>query len=385
MTPHLTPELVRAFRRGRISYDELVDLVFGHVAAVCTHCRAGCEALDQPPTPRAPALHLEAFTTLGQQYEPEILDSQERANRDLRLLKKLPPAMRRQRVERARRRFRGEDLVALLFCETERCLHTDPCEAFHWAELAWVAAWSTPQLSPDTLALAGAQMGNARRAAGALQEADKFFDHVRYLVERHAVTDLGVLAHIQHLEGSLHKDQRRLGKAKKALQTSALLFRLREDSRGLARSLMSLGDAYFYGGEIDQALSAIGQVLEILPFEVEPRDHLWARHNLACYLAEAGRFEEAALIRETDAPLSQEIFSGISQFRLFWLDGRISAGRGDVLGAIHHLSQAREGFLGAGIPRGAMLVATDLASLYAREGRSREFRDIAREFATAAS
>lgn len=117
MTPHLTPELVKGYRRGRISYDELLDLVFGHVGAVCSHCRGGYEALESPDSFSDPALLCKTVSRLALEHHSEVQRSIEGAQADIRSLKGLPPDLRRQRIERAYRRFRGEDLVELLVAE----------------------------------------------------------------------------------------------------------------------------------------------------------------------------------------------------------------------------------------------------------------------------
>src|SRR5262249_43830037 len=157
--------------------------------------------------------------------------------------------------------FRGISFVQLLLSEQQRLLHESPAEAYRWAELAWIAACQTPRIPADLLALALAQMGNARRAGGDLRAAADHVRPVRHLGARHPVGDLSILAKIHLLEGSLRKDQRRFERAQKLLERSALLYRLVGDNKGLAGCLLTLAECRFVEGKPADAAAIVRKAL----------------------------------------------------------------------------------------------------------------------------
>lgn len=367
MGPHLTPELLQAFRQGKLAYDELLDLIFGHLPDACPHCRAGFAALEEEEL--SGSYRLAGYFAALACHGPELLEAEARAARDLRDLKALTPAARKPRILQAYRRFRGESLVCALLAEQERHLHKDPLEAFHWAELAWTVAGESSQMEADYFALACALMGNARRAGGDLREADKLFQHVRYLVERYPVTDTRALARILHVEGSLRKDQRLFRQARKALRRSEMLFRVLGDELSRARVLMTLSLCYSLEGRGGEAIQQARRVLDLIDEEADPQLYFWARQNLVLYLVDSGYLDEALVLRTEDRSYQKRWFAEIDQARLIWLDARIARGLGRAEQAERLLLQARSRFLKKGISYCMTMVDRDLAALWADMGR----------------
>lgn len=383
MTFHLTPELARAFRRGLLEQEDLIQIVFDHLPAVCPHCRAGLHALTVEEEESSPAVseRLMALGIVLERYASEVVRADETAARDLSRLRALPTPERRGKILRAHRHFRGVSFVRLLLDEAQQHLHADPTEAYHWSELAWTAACQSSQMPADLLALSLAQMANARRAHGDLRSAEDHFRHVRHLVARHPVTDLPILAKIFHLEGSLRKDLRDFSKACKLLDRAIMLYGLAGGQRERAQVLLTLADCYFYQGASHRAAAKVRKALRLIDFERDPLLYLWSRHNLACYLAEDGRLNEAAALLAEDRPHCQAHFASVDQLRLSWLEGRIAAGKGSFLEAESLLADTRDRFLAEGVGYGAAMVSLDLALLYAREGRSAELKRLAEEIA----
>ncbi|HTG37154.1 MAG TPA: tetratricopeptide repeat protein [Thermoanaerobaculia bacterium] len=177
------------------------------------------------------------------------------AERDLEEPLAIPPAERLVRVDRSRSRFRGPVLAERLIQESRRRTPASPSEGLDLAELARAVVHRSPD-HPDAfslLALASAQMANACRAGGDLRQAEEHFRHVRYLVRNQGVTDPLALAQIDHLEGSLRKDQRRFQEAEELLTRSAMLFRISGDDAETARVLLKLGELSFHQSLLDRA------------------------------------------------------------------------------------------------------------------------------------
>lgn len=381
MTFHLTPDLVRAFRSGKISHDDLVQIVFEHLPAVCPHCRAGLTTLVSASKEPDVALLLGAFGEMLKRYGIEVEEAELKASRDLEELRSLSPPARRQRLLRAYRRFRGVSFVRAMLDEAQGHLHGSPAEAYHWAELAWVSAAQSPRIPADVMALSLAQMANARRAGGDLRSAEEHFQHVRYLVARHPVTDLATLAKILHFEGSLRFDQRKGSQARTLLRRATMLFELVGDTREIAQVLLTWANLLCTQGNPHRAIAKARRALELLDFRTDPELYLWARQNLAYVLVEDRQFEESALLLVEDASLYRQYFAPVDQLRVSWLEGRIAAGLNQLKAAESSFRHSRDGFLEANIGYPAAMVSLDLALLYAREGRTEELKRLAEEIA----
>lgn len=113
--------------------------------------------------------------------------------------------------------------------------------------------------------------------------------------------------------------------------------------------------------------------------EQEPRLLLCARHNLAFYLADSGRFLEAQAAYRNARPLYRSFPDAWTQNRRAWVKGKISRGLGQLRQAESLFLAAREGFLGEGIPYDTALVSLELALLYAEQGRTAELKKLAIE------
>jgi hypothetical protein len=91
----------------------------------------------------------------------------------------------------------------------------------------------------DLVALASAQMANACRVGNNRRLADNHFSHARYIISKHHVTDVEILARIDYLEGSLRMDQRRFGEAEELLSRAAMLYRLANETTEMGRVLVT--------------------------------------------------------------------------------------------------------------------------------------------------
>ena len=90
-----------------------------------------------------------------------------------------------------------------------------------------------------------------------------------------------------------------------------------------------------------------------------------------------GRFDDAAAQLAHYRAAYAEPDQPEPASRLAWIEGRIARGLGDGATAEAHLAAARNGYLAAGNPFNASLVALDLAELYREQGRTAEVRRVA--------
>jgi tetratricopeptide (TPR) repeat protein len=381
---HVTRELLRAVARGELSERALSQIEAQHLANLCPVCRREILAWrEEEERSRGGAYEfvLETLPLVLRRHAPDLEERWRRAERDLAALLRLPAEERRARIDRARSRFRGPSLAELLVQESRRRIPGAPREAYHLAELARLIIHRSPATSEsfDLVALASAHMANACRAGGDLRLAEEHFGFVRYVITHQGVTDPRTLGQIDHLEGSLRCDQRLFGQAEMLLSRAAMLYRVSGSPVGTGRVLLTLGTMYYQQGNLGRAVETTEAALEGLPPETEPRLYLNGRHNLAVYLTESGRFEEAADLLEADEALYRRFPEPWTQLRLSWLRGKIAAGRGEFAAAEQWLLETRDGFVREGIGYDAAMVSLDLALLYLKEGRTGDVRRLAEE------
>jgi tetratricopeptide (TPR) repeat protein len=381
---HITRELLRAVTRGELSERALSQIETQHLESLCPVCRREIQAWREEGTAEVGYEYaLQALPAVLGRHASDLMKQMRQAERDLEELLAIRPAERLVRVDRSRSRFRGPVLAERLIQESRRRTPASPGEGLDLAELARAVVHRSPD-HPDTfslLALASAQMANACRAGGDLRQAEEHFRHVRYLVRNQGVTDPLTLAQIDHLEGSLRKDQRRFQEAEELLTRSAMLFRISGDAAETARVLLKLGELSFHQGLLDRAVEMVQAALERLAPEEEPRLYLNGRHNLALYLAEAGRFAQAAGLVAADADLYRRHPEPWTQLRLSWLRGKIAAGLGDAAEAERLFRETRDGFVRQENGYDAAMASLDLALLYLKEGRTADVLPLAEEMA----
>jgi tetratricopeptide (TPR) repeat protein len=379
---HITRELLRAVARGELSERALAQIEAHHLESLCPVCRQEVQAWQEEQTAEKGYEYvMKALPAVLGRHAFDRLAQSQQAERDLKELLAVPQDKRLARIGRARGRFRGTVIAELLIEESRRRTPADPREGYELAEAARAVVQRSPD-HPDTfslLALASAQMANACRAGGDLRRAGEHFQHVRYLVRHEGVTDPLVLAQIDHLEGSLRKDQRRFEEAETLLTRAAMLFRISGITAETTRVLLKLGALFFQQGFFGRAVETTETALERLSPEEEPRLYLMARHNLALYLAEAGRFAQAAGLVAADEDLYRQHPEPWTQLRLSWLRGKIAAGLGETAEAERFFRETRKGFVEQRNGYDAAMASLDLALLYLKGGRTADVLPLAEE------
>ena len=378
---HVTRELLLGVQRGELPLRLLTQIGLEHLLSLCPYCRQEFEAFRRKSGAVRSGPDASLVTAaLGAQLS-RMETEHRRAKRDLRDLLALKKEDRAGRIQRSRGRFRGSHLAQLLLEEGQKLLTTQPWEAFHLAELAHITLQHSPlgPEMPGLLALSAASMANASRTGGDRRWAEEQFNHVRYLITEHSVTEPAILARVDDLEGSLRKDQRRLTLAEELFTRAVMLYRLADSPVDVARSLLNLAGTNNIQGRPDRAVEVTRRALEELSPEREPRLYMNGRYNLALFLVENGEPRQAAEVLDADADLYQRYPEPWVQLRLTGLRGKIAAARGDIATAEAAFLAMREGFLQEGLGYDAAIVSMDLALLYLRQGRTAELKALAKE------
>ncbi|HSF41205.1 MAG TPA: tetratricopeptide repeat protein [Thermoanaerobaculia bacterium] len=230
----------------------------------------------------------------------------------------------------------------------------------------------------DLRAQAWAHIGNACRLRSDLQGAEDAFGHAFSHLEK-GTQDALEQAVLLDLEASLRRDQRRFEDAFKLLRRAVEIFLDYGERHRAGRSLVSMSIVHSQSGNPAEGIPLLQQALEMLDPELEPRLLLCARHNLAVYFADVGRFWEAQAAYRAARPLYRSFPDAWTQNRRKWIKGRISRGLGQLRQAESLFLASREGFLAEGIPYDTALVSLEIALLYAEQGRTAELKQLAVE------
>jgi tetratricopeptide (TPR) repeat protein len=382
----------------------LLSLSKDHLAVLehltrCTRCRHLVQGLrDQHltraarriaevlPWPGTPADYAEAFresqnAVLGRGRMLE----KERADAPALFVELLGlPPEQRDLVLRNVPRFHTWGLFELL---VERSLEETPKDPAYGEELGLLALRLSdsldagrygPELIEDLRARAWGYIGNACRVKSDLQGAEEAFASA-YRHLKAGSRDAFERALLLDLEASLRRDQRRFEDALKLLRRAVAIFLQNNQRHRAGRSLVNLSTVHHYTGNVDAAIQALSQALELIDPEQEPRLLLCAKHNLADDLAEAGRYLDAQKVYRKNRPLYRNFPDLWTQNRRKWVKGKIARGLGQADQAESLFRAARDGFIAEGIPYDTALVSLELATLYAEQGRMADLKRLAGE------
>ncbi|HEX4955229.1 MAG TPA: tetratricopeptide repeat protein [Thermoanaerobaculia bacterium] len=386
MGRHLTPaKLAELLGREQVRREDLVSLL-SHLLETCTECRVALSrliesrALDKDgPSPVEGALaHVADRRATVRRYQAI-------AERELRLLLKLPPAERRLRLGRAQSRFRNPALADLFIEESRRRVAGDPAAAYDLAECAHEVAVRLSHRAVGRswamtcMARADAYRANALRAMGELKRAEPTLTFALSLFTDEGNGDPLVEAELLQLTASLRREQRRFGDAESLLARALELYEECGDTAQVAHVLLVLGVVFFEAAELGKAIAITRQAAAAIDRAEDPRLFLCAEHNLVLFLAEAGEYREARERLTGAAPLYDGFADPGTQLRRHWVAGTIARGLGEPSTAEAELGLAQQGFVRQGLGFDAALVGLDLAILYAEEGRTEEVARLAEE------
>lgn len=383
--PHLTPGILQAVLRGDHPAGELVTTALRHLRQVCPDCRAAMEAAHHEHGLEGDS------SAYGGAYERALaraLDHTEQLRREKRTaarhlekILQMPPEERLSRVQTSPETYRGTALAELLLEAAQETLADRPRETYAFAQLARATLQHChPSLAViETYVRALAHMANALRVMGKLSEADERFDHARFLLRTQEADDRLLQAELDHLEGSLRRDQRRLREAVDLLAQAISTYREEAMQVEEVRALLTLSSVLHEIGDPDRAIASVQTALAHLQSLDQPRLQLIARHNLIWYLQAAERYTEARDALVESRSMYRRFPDASIQRRLRWLEGRIAQGLGEVAEAEQALLEVRDGFLKEGMSYDAALAALDLAALYLQQQRSADVQRLARE------
>lgn len=385
---HLTANLIMAAFRGELPRRVLVEIGKDHLAALCPVCEEAMTAADL-------ALRQDRGSSLGAydrafdaarghltDRERQVREDEREAHAWVREIVRLGPSKRNGRISGAYKRFRGRIFGLILLDEARAAIPEDPAESASLAEAALVSCEKTAPHAPDpeVEVPALAVRGNARRALGQLREADEDLRAARKLLETSDVTDETVAAELDRYEGSLRKDQGRLGEAARCVTRSAALYRFVGEVDHAARALIKLGTIHERRHDFLAALNATRKAAKLLSI-AEPADETLlasAHYNVAYYLHASGDFDQAEAELDAHADLLISAGDWVT-LHVVWLRARIAWSRENLAEAERLFVEARERSIVRGVAFDTSLVSLELALVHLVQGRTREVERLATE------
>ncbi len=282
------------------------------------------------------------------------------------------------------RRLRTVAVCELLIEKSFEEGFRDPVRAIELAERGLLlaelldAACYGRSVVQDLQARAWAYLGNARRIAFDLAGAEAALVRAERLIEEGSADPLEE-ARVLDLRASLLSDQGHFEQAAELLEVVIDIYGDLGEPHRKGRAMIGKGVFLGYSGWPEEAIRQIRKGLGLIDWDREPRLVLMARHNLAWFLNDCGRAEEALRQLERFRHTYRGFSDAWTALRLAWLEGRIAGGLGRLDEAETLLREVRGRFLAEGHGYDAALVTLDLAHLHLERGRTAEVRLLAEE------
>ncbi len=381
---HLTSDLLDAVLSGEQSPADLVPLVLGHLFSFCPTCEKAFREWKGNDSEVPPLYHAET-TELVQTRAIQMLDlvrEQESAARILteEILSR-PPEERLTLLRQAPPEERGPALAKSLIEAARGSLPGNPQESLARARLARTLLQHA-DLSPyvaELYARAVAYVANGLRILGSLSEAAEMMAHARFLLRYERGGDRLVRAELDNLEGVVRLHQRQYEDAERLLERAIQSYRFAGMELEALRSSLWLAILYQNALDLDACIRIQREVVEGLELWDEPQLQLFARHNLALFLCDAGEYDEARELLEVNRAIVSSSGNPIMLLRFSWVEGLLERGLGNLDAAESHFIVARHGFVKSGLSFDAVLVSLDLAGVYLEQQRLMEVKSLASE------
>lgn len=233
----------------------------------------------------------------------------------------------------------------------------------------------------DTRARALAFLGNARRVAFDLHEADRTMEAAGHLLLEGSQDPL-LRAEYLSLLASLRNYQTRYREALGPLESARRIYEEAGLESELGRTLLKLGSTAAYAGEHELGIGFLRQAVELLDRSGDEGLAHSARHNLAWFLADGGESLEAlAWFERSDQHYGPSSGTPSARIRRRWLKGRIHAALDDYDVAVSALEDACNLAAERDLAYETAEIMLDLAALHLEAGRPAEVRRLTERLA----
>ncbi len=271
----------------------------------------------------------------------------------------------------------------LLDCALQ-AIADDPHQALELSRMGVAIAERLPpesygeRLVEDLRARAWGRTANALRATSDLAGAEQALATAARHLKMGSGEPLEEAEHL-YFTASLHRAQRRLDEALRAIHRSRRIYRMVGDRHLEGRSMMCESTIQDLRGEVEKSIELCREAMTQIDAGRNRRLAFAVHHNLVWQLMAAGRSAEALRELEAIRPIYFELGDQMVILRLRWMEARLAKDLGRPEESERAFRDAHEGFVEARIPYEAASVALDLAVLLAEQGRRQELKLLAAE------
>jgi len=384
---HVSEGLLERFFRGQLSRQETRRLV-RHLLTGCPQCtetaawvgqRSGWDLtgkgeLDLVEQSHTTGSYAGIFLGLLQGREEETMRLARERLQGIGLLAELEkrPPGERLAVVRSDARFHHWGLFDRMLVKYLEAARNEPKSGIELVELALAVVdllseeRYTPELLNDFRAAGLAALANARRLAGFFEESKRALESAWNHLEDGTGDPLEG-ASLLSIEASLWRDLGQLDRSAGILDRAVQIYQRVGDDNHCARMLIQKGLAIGYA-EPASGIETLQEALALLDVAQEPRLELCARHNLALFLDDTGKPEEALALLEMTRPLYRVFGDRHTQLLLHWLEARIARSLGDLAEAEAVLQKVIAELERRGMRYEQTLAAIDLVQVYSLRG-----------------
>lgn len=275
-------------------------------------------------------------------------------------------------------------LCELLLERLANLRYDDPQEMLHIAGLAREAAdrldseMYGSEVTNDLRSRAWGEFANACRIADDLVTAESALEKALELRSQGTGSEL-LRARLAQLTAGLLCHQRRFPAALQALDLAYSIHRKSGNVQDAAQVLIQRGIYTGRSGDPEEGVRLLAEALLQLGDDGDPKLRFLTLHNILLFQVEQGEFRAANLQLFEMRPLYARHAGTVDRVKLRWIEGRIAAGLGELERAERSFAQVREDFASRGQVYHAALAALDLASVWLRQNRTAEVRQLVRE------
>jgi tetratricopeptide (TPR) repeat protein len=246
------------------------------------------------------------------------------------------------------------------------------------AELLDPASVGGKEAAIDLQAMAWAILGNARRLGSDLEGAREALNEAWRLNELGTGDPLEKAAIIS-FDASYVRTMGEFETAESILGEALTIYLAAQDFHMQGRILLQMGDAI---GHLDpeRGIAHVRHALELINTSREPRLELCAQHDLAWFLNDAGRSDEALAVLDRARRLYKQFPDEWTQLRLQWIQGRIARGMGQLGEALCIFQQVSEEFRVRDLNYDLLMVSIDLAETMVASGERDSAARLVAEF-----
>lgn len=220
-------------------------------------------------------------------------------------------------------------------------------------------------------------LGNALRLGSDFAGAESAFQQAREELGQGTgdpLEEAGLLS----FQASLRKDLGEFERAMESLNQAIEIYRSLNNTHLEGRALLKQSATI---GFIDpeRAIELAQNGLALIDSLREPRLEWGGRHNLAHFLNDAGRPQEALAMLEDSRPLYAQFRDPWTRTRLHWLEGKIARGLGDLPEAEEIFKRLWYDLQEPSYAHELTLLSIDLAEVYVARGKHEEAMELAED------